>query len=127
MRAVVSYVGYLENGEVFDKSDEFSFELGKHEVIPGFEKAVREMEIGEEKEIRIPAEEAYPYRKEMVVSIPTSQLEASGISPEEGKYLKVGENVGKILSVGKETKIDFNHPLAGKALVFRVKLLSLED
>lgn len=72
----VDYTGKLEDGTIFDSSIEkkakesefydenrdygpFSFTVGEGEVIPGFEEGVKGMEVGEEKEIEIPPEEAY--------------------------------------------------------------------
>ncbi|MGM0668446.1 MAG: FKBP-type peptidyl-prolyl cis-trans isomerase, partial [Gemmatimonadota bacterium] len=50
----VHYTGKLDDGTVFDSSegrDPLSFELGKEMVVPGFEKAVSGMEIGEKKTV----------------------------------------------------------------------------
>jgi len=72
----VDYTGKLKDGTIFDSSIEekakksefydesreyepFGFTVGEGEVIPGFEKGVRGMEVGEKNEIEIPPEEAY--------------------------------------------------------------------
>ena len=54
----VKYKGKLKNGEQFDEG-EFSFVLGSGRVIPGFDKAVTGMNVGQTKEVLIPAKEAY--------------------------------------------------------------------
>ncbi len=59
----VHYTGYLENGEVFDSSVErdapIDIQLGKNQVIQGWEKALKNMTVGEKARIVIPPELAY--------------------------------------------------------------------
>ena len=59
----IEYKGSFEDGTVFDSSEKhgqpLEFELGKKQVIPGFENAVKEMTVGEEKEITIEPADAY--------------------------------------------------------------------
>lgn len=72
----VDYTGKLKDGTIFDSSIEelakksefydedreyepLGFTIGKGQVIPGFEEGVKGMEVGEEKRIEIPPEEAY--------------------------------------------------------------------
>ncbi len=58
----VDYVGSFPDGEVFDSSedrDPLMFTAGAGEVIPGFDKAVLGMKVGETKEVTIPPEQAY--------------------------------------------------------------------
>jgi peptidylprolyl isomerase len=58
----VDYTGTFENGEVFDSSedrDPLMFQVGSGQVIPGFDKAVIGMKVGDSKEVKIPPEEGY--------------------------------------------------------------------
>ena len=62
--AVVSYVGKLENGTVFDASSNhgdgsFSFTLGAGQVIKGWDQGVVGMQIGESRKLTIPSDLAY--------------------------------------------------------------------
>lgn len=70
----IHYIGTLDNGEQFDSSvgsEPLEFILGSGHVIAGFDAAVDGMAVGEIKDVRIPAEEAYgPHREEMVLTIP---------------------------------------------------------
>lgn len=54
----VKYKGKLKNGKVFDEGI-IDFTIGKGKVIPGFERAVLEMNQGETKQVEIPAKDAY--------------------------------------------------------------------
>ena len=57
----VHYTGQLEDGSVFDSSrerDPMTFQLGAGRVVPGFERAVLGLEIGESVTRTIPCQEA---------------------------------------------------------------------
>ena len=129
----VEYEGKFEDGTVFDSSKThgkpLEFELGKKQVIPGFENAVKDMKVGEETEITIKPEEGYgEVKEELVKEVPRSQL-PPGPELKAGMMLMVGLPNGqqipaKIAEVKKETvMIDLNHPLAGKTLIFKLKLI----
>ena len=133
----VDYTGTLEDGTVFDSSTHgdhshpLEFEAGSGQVIKGFDDAVMGMEVGQEKEVKIPPEEAYGERREdMIQEIPRENLPI-GREPEAGMMLAVNTPDGKQLPVRiaevKENAVvlDMNHPLAGKTLVFRIKLLEI--
>ncbi len=127
-RVRVSYVGMLEDGTVFDDSSAhggpLEFTIGNNEVIRGFEEAVREMEVGEEREVTIPPEKGYGERRnELVVEIPTEQMVATGKNPHPGMVIQTPSGLyGVVTEVGHFTKVDFNHPLAGRTLKFRIRL-----
>ena len=126
----VSYTGMLEDGTVFDSSEKhggpLEFTIGEHQVIEGFEEAVKTMHEGEEKEVLIEPEHAYGQRRdELIVHIPTQQMVDAGKNPRPGMVIKTPSGLyGVITAVGEDTVVDFNHPLAGKKLKFRIKLES---
>ncbi len=131
----VDYTGKLADGTVFDSSVErgpLEFTLGAGQVIPGFEKAVLGMKVGEQKTVTIPADEAYgPYRDEQVVELPREKL-PSDMTPEVGQQLVMRQSDGSeivvvITEVSDETvTIDANHPLAGKDLTFEIELVKIQ-
>jgi len=130
----VNYTGKLADGTVFDSSVErgpLEFTLGAGQLIPGFEKAVLGMKVGEKKTVIIPADEAYgPHRDEQVVEIPREEL-PSDLTPQVGQQLVVTQQDGRqiivvITEVSDETvTIDANHPLAGKDLTFEIELVKI--
>ena len=83
----IHYKGTLSDGEIFDSSegrDPLEFETGSGMVIPGFDSAVRNMEVGGKKTVTLPAAEAYgEIREEMVGDIPRTNF-------PEGMELQVG-------------------------------------
>ena len=130
----IHYTGTLDDGNQFDSSagrDPLEFEMGAGMVIPGFEKGVADMAVGEKKTINIPAVEAYgEKRDEMVMEFERSQL-PEGLEPEIGMGLQMQGPQGQpvpvqITAVAEETiTIDANHPLAGKNLNFELELVEV--
>ncbi len=139
------YVGRFENGEVFDtsyediaKENEIYVEereygpLGVHvgvgEIIPGLDEALIGMKVGDKKRATIPPEKAYGMpNPELVIEVPVSEFTQAGLEPVEGLYVMTDSGIAKIVNVGKETvKLDFNHPLAGKTLVFDIEVVEIE-
>lgn len=137
----VEYTGKLENGEVFGTSDkeiakeagiyasESNFEslvvkVGSGRVIKGLDKALVGMEKGEEKEITISPENGYGYeRPELLLKMPMSAFRKSGIEPHEGMRISTAKGTAKVMKVlENEVEVNFNHPLAGKTLIFEIKV-----
>jgi peptidylprolyl isomerase len=129
----IHYTGVLADGSQFDSStgrDPLEFTLGDGMVIPGFDKAVDGMQIGESKTFDIPADEAYGERREeMVMSVPRGEF-PDHIDPQAGQQLQMqqGEQtfVVTVSEVSDEAVVlDANHPLAGEDLTFTVELVEI--
>lgn len=131
----IHYTGTLDDGTQFDSSagrDPLAFELGSGQVIPGFDKAVDGMAVGDSKTVNIPAEDAYgPHQPAMVQDVPKSAL-PDDLEPAEGMGLQAqgpdGQLVNLVITEVKDESItvDGNHPLAGKALNFDIELVSVD-
>src|SRR6056297_185879 len=66
----VHYTGSLDDGTVFDSSrerDPLEFTIGSNEIIPAVENAVKGMEEGEEKQVKVAPAEAYGERNEQAI------------------------------------------------------------
>ncbi len=132
----VAYTGKLEDGNVFDSSEDrapLSFEVGANQVIPGFDKNVEGMKKDEEKTFTLSVEEAYgPVKEELVQEFPKDKLPDKP-EPKEGMMLIMQAPTGqqipaKIVEVKDNiVKIDINHPLAGKALTFEIKVVGVNE
>ncbi|MBS9523034.1 peptidylprolyl isomerase [Litoribacter alkaliphilus] len=130
----VHYTGKLQDGTVFDSSENrepLQFTLGDGNMIKGFDAAVHGMAVGEDKSVTIPSAEAYgEKRDEMLVDIPRTQVPAD-INPEIGMDLSIQNQNGqpmpvKVVHVDEEKiTLDANHPLAGKDLIFDIKLVEI--
>lgn len=130
----VHYSGTLADGSVFDSSLErepFEFTIGQGMVIPGFENGIIGMHVGDTKTISIASEDAYgPYREELVGIIDMSRM-PEDIKLEIGMVLQMHSPDGGITNVtvkdisDEGVTLDLNHPLAGKDLIFEIKLMEV--
>lgn len=129
----VHYKGTLNDDSVFDSSegrDPLEFQLGSGQVIPGFDAAVQQMEVGSTKTIKIPSAEAYgEVRQDMIAMIPHEQF-PDDLKPEVGQTLHLKTPQGALpVSVVKIKDdgviIDGNHPLAGQDLTFELRLVEV--
>ena len=88
----VHYTGKLDDGQIFDSSDggdPLEFTLGGGGIIDGFDAAVNGMSVGESRDVRIPAAQAYGERiDEMVIGVGRDQL-PKGMDPEIGQMLEL--------------------------------------
>jgi len=108
------------------------FMYGKGQIIPGLEKGLENMNIGEKADILVKPADAYgEYNPEATQEVPVDQF--AGIDLEEGMTLYGQSEDGgttqvTVKEIGKENvKIDFNHPLAGKDLMFTVTLNNVRE
>ncbi|MBE0417521.1 MAG: peptidylprolyl isomerase [Coriobacteriia bacterium] len=128
----VHYRGTLEDGSEFDSStgrDPLEFTIGSGQVIPGFESAIADMAVGESTTITLDAEDAYGgYHEEAVQVVPVT---AFTDEPYEGAVVQLlgpnGERLAATITQieGDDVTLDFNHPLAGKALTFEIELVEV--
>ena len=129
----VHYTGTLDDGQQFDSSrggDPLTFTLGEDNVIAGFDEAVSGMEVGDEKRVTIPAEQAYgPRREELTLRVPREEL-PSDLQLREGAQLRM-EQGDQVMIVTVRTlddesvTLDANHALAGEALTFDLQLVEI--
>jgi len=132
----LEYEGKFENGEVFDSSESsapLEFVAGAGQVISGFDGAVIGMKIGEEKEFEIEPKDGYgEINEELKKEIPKSALPKEH-DPKVGMTLIMNTPTGqqipaKISKVTDENVvIDLNHPLAGKKLIFKIKIVDIKE
>lgn len=123
-KVIVEYKGTLQNGEVFDQGELPEFELGKGQMIAGFEKAILGMSEGEEKTVTMKAEEAYgEVQEELIIEVEKDKM-PNADELQQGMQVQASNGaIGIITEITETTiKIDFNHPLAGKDLTFWIKV-----
>ncbi|MBL8091155.1 MAG: peptidylprolyl isomerase [Anaerolineales bacterium] len=122
------------DGEVLDSSDQagpLQFLAGYGNIIPGLEKEMMGMKIGDSKELTVQPEDGYgEFDEEAFMDVPRSEFPAD-MKLEEGAELHITDEDGEhqaayVLSFDDKTvKLDFNHPLAGAVLNFYVKVVAL--
>ncbi|MHA7775025.1 FKBP-type peptidyl-prolyl cis-trans isomerase [Roseibium sp. M-1] len=128
------YKGTLDDGSIFDSSegrDPLEFTVGSGQIISGLDRAIPGMKIGDEKTVRIEADDAYgaanPAARQ---AVPRSNIPAN-IPVEVGMQLQAQTENGQMMTVvvaevsEEEVVLDANHPLAGKALTFEIQLTGI--
>ena len=131
----IHYTGTLQSGEAFDSSDgrePLEFVVGGGQIIPGLDKALPGMAVGETKTVEVPCAEAYgeadPNARQ---DVPRASIPAE-IPVAPGLQLQMQTQSGQVIpvtvaEVGEETVVlDANHPLAGKDLTFRIELVGID-
>ena len=140
----VEYTGKIKRtGDVFDTTDEeVAEEEGIHnekmeygprdltseeELIEGVMEQLEEMEEGEEKEFTVPPEKGYGKRDPSKVEmVPKKDFEDTEVTPMPGMQVILDGQPAKIQTVsGGRVRVDFNNPLAGKDLEYKMKVLKV--
>ncbi|WP_439562648.1 FKBP-type peptidyl-prolyl cis-trans isomerase [Roseinatronobacter sp.] len=130
----IHYTGTLADGSVFDSSDgrdPLEFQLGAGAIIPGLDRAIDGMIVGDQKTVTIPCAEAYgDYQPEARQDVPRDQIPAD-IPLDPGTMLQMQTPDGRAMPVtvaevtDQTVTLDANHPLAGKDLTFAVQVVSV--
>jgi FKBP-type peptidyl-prolyl cis-trans isomerase SlyD len=138
----ISYVGRIkESGEIFDVTSE---EIAKKEgvynpqikygdipvivgagfIIQGLDEALERMNVGEKKVVEIEPNKAFGERREDLIKlIPEVEFKKRNIDVKVGDFVSVNGVTGRVLSINSgRVKVDFNHPLAGKTLIYEVEI-----
>lgn len=112
--------------------DALIFMFGKGQIIPGLENGIINMTAGEKSDILVKPDDAYgEYNGDATQEVPADQF--AGIDLAIGMTLygqaeDGGTTQVTVKEIGADTiVIDFNHPLAGKELMFSIKLNSVRD
>jgi FKBP-type peptidyl-prolyl cis-trans isomerase SlyD len=122
------------DGQVADTSDgreALEYVHGAGNIIPGLEREMIGMAVGESKKVVVAALDAYGEEDEKAfMDVPVDQF-PKDIPMKVGTELQVQNQAGqpmyaRIIQVGDTTvRLDFNHPLAGKELHFSVKVVEV--
>ncbi|MGB7912068.1 MAG: peptidylprolyl isomerase [Desulfobaccales bacterium] len=128
------YTGSLEDGTVFDSSvgrQPLEFQVGAGGIIAGFNDAVVGMEVNAENQVTLAPDKAYGEpRDDLKREFPKDMLGDHPI--EVGQELRFtsphGPVTGTVLAIEPDKFVmDFNHRLAGKTLLFKIKILGVTD
>ena len=130
----VQYEGTFDDGTIFDSTDSndgepLKFEVGVGNLIEGFDKAVIGKKVGDLIKIKLQPSEAYgEYNPLLIKKIPRSGF-PEDFNFEPGIIVQLSDPSGDVMLAiikeadDKEVTIDMNHPMAGKILNFKIKIL----
>jgi len=96
--------------------------VGEGWFIKGFEEGLIGLEVGKKAEIRVPPEKGFGERDPKKIKVvPIREFRKSGITPRPGMRVTINNKVGTIRTVTSgRVRVDFNHPLAGKTIIYEV-------
>ena len=124
------------DGNVADSSEgrePLAYVHGAGNIIPGLEREMTGMKVGESKNVVVVAADAYGEEDDKAfMDVPREQFPKE-IPLEVGTEIQVQNQDGqpmyaRIDEVGADTvRLDFNHPLAGKELHFAVKVVNIRE
>ena len=132
----IEYTLTDEKGKLLDTNkgqEPLTYIHGEGQIIPGLEKALKGLHAGDQKHVVIPPLEAYgPVKPEAVIEVPKERIPPD--SQKVGARLMARNQQGNgspIPLLVKEVKdktivLDANHPLAGMALTFDVKIVGVD-
>ncbi len=134
----LSYTAKLEDGTVVDTTiEEVAKEhgiynenarygdiyivVGEGHVVKGFEEDIEGKEVGYKGEVVVPPEKAFgeydPDNKD------TFSITRFRERPEIGQRVQIGNRIGTVERIiGRRVIVDFNHPLAGKKIIFEYEI-----
>ena len=124
---------HLESGEEVDttrRGRPASLVIGDGNLLPGFERQLIGRQAGDDAQILMEPEDAFgDHREENVQTLRRDRFGAD-IALEEGLLVSFagpgGELPGVVRRVMDETvEVDFNHPLAGRRIVFDVSIIEV--
>jgi FKBP-type peptidyl-prolyl cis-trans isomerase 2 len=134
----IEYEGMIENGEIVERSSEtgpVEIEVGAGMMPPGFEKALIGMSEGEVKTITLEPDEAFGARDETLLHTVKKNIFGKNIQPKPGMVLGITldkdgqpQKIPCIVDAvhGEDVTIDFNHPLAGKTINYKLTLKTIK-
>ena len=124
------------DGEVLDSSDDagpLQFLVGYGNIIPGLEKEMMGMKIGDSKDVVVQPEDGYgEFDDEAFMDVPRTEFPAD-MKLEEGAELHITDEDSEHQTAfvesfdDKTVHLDFNHPLAGAVLNFYIKVVALRE
>lgn len=127
----VHYTGKLNDNEIFDSSKDkepLEFTVGEGQLIPGFENGVMGLNAGDKKTIELEPEQAYgPVREELVNEVPKENLpEGVKVGSTLQAQTEQGPVMVRVVELNETIgKVDANHPLAGKKLIFDLEVVEV--
>lgn len=135
MAVGIHYVVMLDDGQVVDASDEQEplwFLQGAGQIVPGLEKQLYGMALGDSKRVVVEPEDAYGEYDEEEEQFVENAMLPDDWEPEPGMELVLqDDDTGEVLQAyiteieEDGVWVDFNHPLAGEQLTFDVRVVGL--
>ena len=125
-----TYDEIAQEAEIFDENKTYKpipIVVGGNHLLPAIEKEIVGLEAGERKTVEVDSDNGFgPRDPKAIQLIPMKEFKKQGMTPYPGMRISAGGGEGRILTVnGGRVKVDFNHPLAGKDLIYDVEVTEI--
>lgn len=138
----VDLIGKIkESGEIFETTKEevareagiFNEKLkyqpllvivGSKNILPALENFIKTMKVGEKRTVELEPKDAFGERKsELIRTFSLSFFKEQKVEPFPGANVTINGLPGRVISVsGGRVRVDFNHPLAGKTVIYEIEI-----
>ncbi len=139
----IEFTGKTKEGKIFDsnvkeeleklhsnhehtiEAKPFVFCVGEGMFLKALDDFLVDKEVGKEYKKELSPEDAFGKRRpEFIQRIPARVFKEKGVNPFPGASFNFDGRIGKVLTVsGGRIMVDFNHPLAGKNVIYKIKIL----
>ena len=143
----LNYTGKVkETGDVFDTTYEDVAEeagiknenkdyhpmilaVGSTQLLSKLHDEIKKMDVGEKQTVEIPCEEAFGKRDPSLIQlIPMKEFKKQNIKPFVGMPLSLDGQHGIVRTIdGGRVRVDFNHELAGKDIIYEIEIVDTID
>ena len=125
-----TYDEIAQEAEIFDENKTYKpipIVVGGNHLLPAIEEEIVGLEAGERKTVEVESDDAFgPRDPKAIQLIPMKEFKKQGMTPYPGMRISAEGGEGRILTVnGGRVKVDFNHPLAGKDLIYDVEVTEI--
>lgn len=139
----LEYTVSIKDGRVFDTTDSeiakkekifdakrvyrpLSIIVGEGQVVKGLDEALKGMKVGEERDMELTPENAFGVRDPNLIRlVPIKVFKQQGITPMPGMPVELDGRPARVQTVaGGRVRVDFNSDLAGKTILYKVKIVS---
>jgi FKBP-type peptidyl-prolyl cis-trans isomerase SlpA len=131
-KVTMSFSLSLENGELIDSNFDTqpaTFILGDGNLLPGFETPLKGLKAGDQAEFVISPENAFGQRNpENIQQLARDNFDQESLNVGDVFSFQNGEGElpGVVIGIGDDSvKVDFNHPLAGRNIIFKVDIIDV--
>jgi FKBP-type peptidyl-prolyl cis-trans isomerase 2 len=112
----------------FEVNNVEKFVQGQHQLPPALEQAVSGMKTGDEKKVELSEEEAFgPYDAKKRKTVPREELPAWAREGDRLQDFRTGQQVTVAQLSDSSAVVDYNHPLAGKPIVLKIKVVHVDN
>ena len=125
-----TYDEIAQEAEIFDENKTYKpipIVVGGNHLLPAIEKEIVGLDAGDRKTVEVDSDNGFgPRDSKAIQLIPMKEFKKQGMTPYPGMRISAEGGEGKILTVnGGRVKVDFNHPLAGKDLVYEIEVTEI--